>query len=379
MHKLIICLIFYFISVSFCFAQETINPTVTYILDLSASGKEKLEKGKALFDTEIKTESDKKLLEEYDKFTQSGSGFENGCSWYCGGDVQEITASSTLSSQGTVNYVPKNLHDFNLNTAWVEGKDDYGIGEYIEYKFKENSPRVTTLYIYNGYMKSQTAWEENSRVKKIKLYFDKKLYKILNLKNNTGIQKFEIGSPFSSSTHPAYTLKFEIAEIYPGKKYKDVAITEIDLEGLDVHCVNSGSKIQLANGNDINIEKLKTNDNILVYDLDKKEYCVEPIKQVKIVNHNTLYRIKTKSSVIEISADHPILTEIDDFLTINKSNNYRDLISKSIGIHKENKLKFERIIDIEKICGDFKTYTLILKSNKKLLFIANKVLVSSEK
>src|SRR4030042_4309347 len=378
MKKVAVCFILYFLNISIAFAVETINPTISYTLDISPSGKDKLKKGEALFDQEIKTETDRILQAEYEKFTQAGSGFDFGCSWYCGGEIQEIKASSTLSSQGSISYNAKNVHDFNIDTAWVEGKEDYGIGEYLEYKFRANSPRVTTLYIYNGYMKSKTAWEDNSRVKKINLFIDNKLYKILNLKDNTGIQKFNIGTPFTSSTHPAYTLKFEIAEVYPGKKYKDVAITEIDLDGLDVHCINSGSKVQLANGNEVNIEKLTTNDKVLIYDFDKKEYCIKSITQIKTVYHDKLYKIKTKSSTIEISADHPILSEDNEIIIINKNRKLADLISRSIAIYKENKLQYEKIIDIEENRGSFKTYTLTLKSSNKLFFIANNVLVSIE-
>ena len=56
-----------------------------------------------------------------------------GCSLGCalGWD---ITTSSTLSSQGNNNYGAENLEDGKKETAWVEGKQGYGIGEKIEIK-----------------------------------------------------------------------------------------------------------------------------------------------------------------------------------------------------------------------------------------------------
>ena len=53
--------------------------------------------------------------------------------------------------------------------------------EYIEFYFEPFSPRVTVIEIYNGYFKSG-AWEDNSRVKKFKLYVNNKPYAILELR-----------------------------------------------------------------------------------------------------------------------------------------------------------------------------------------------------
>src|SRR5690554_6620844 len=39
-----------------------------------------------------------------------------GCSWYCGGGPYKITASSYLSEEGKINYLPDNIHDFDLLT-----------------------------------------------------------------------------------------------------------------------------------------------------------------------------------------------------------------------------------------------------------------------
>jgi hypothetical protein len=83
---------------------------------------------------------------------------------------RNLKASSTLSSTSTkVNYSIDNLSDNNPNTAWVEGKEDYGIGEFIEFDYMN-----TELWIYNGYQKSKKSFLANSRVKTFKIYFDGK-------------------------------------------------------------------------------------------------------------------------------------------------------------------------------------------------------------
>jgi hypothetical protein len=48
--------------------------------------------------------------------------------------------------------------------GWVEEARGYGLGEYLEYTFAAGNPPVTTIIIYNGYQKSKTTWEEDSRV-----------------------------------------------------------------------------------------------------------------------------------------------------------------------------------------------------------------------
>ena len=164
--------------------------------------------------------------------------YSNSCSWYCGGQVGRITASSSLQSQGKYSYGAENLHDFDHETAWVEGKEGYGIGEYITYEFPYRSPRVTTINIHNGYVKSDQAWLANSRVKKLKVYYNDVPYAILLLENSRSLQWFDVGV---LGNHPSpknakvWTLKFEILEVWPGTKYKDTAISDIYFDGIDVH------------------------------------------------------------------------------------------------------------------------------------------------
>ena len=176
-----------------------------------------------------------------------------GCSWYCGGGPKEVTTSSYLNSQGENNYEPKNAHDLNYKNAWVEGVVGYGIGEYLLYTFGGASPRINEIIVVNGYVKSKTAWENNSRVKKLKVYIDDKPYAILNLKDIRGSQSFKV-EPIGNSdrkdwevlkTKPDWTLRFEILDVYKGLKYDDVVISEIYFDGLDVHCFAKGTKIQL--------------------------------------------------------------------------------------------------------------------------------------
>ncbi|MBR4855581.1 MAG: hypothetical protein IKU94_03030 [Bacteroidaceae bacterium] len=156
-----------------------------------------------------------------------------GCSWYCGGQIDTIQASSSLSEK----YKAENIHDFSIITAWVEGKPGNGEGEYVRYLFPGECPRITDVLILNGYTKDKTTWRNNGRVKKLLMYYNDKPYAILNLKDTRDCQQFSVGllGYEDKKTAPAWSIKFEILEVYPGKKYQDTAITEIYFDGIDVH------------------------------------------------------------------------------------------------------------------------------------------------
>jgi len=181
-----------------------------------------------------------------------GYGGCDGCSpWhsYYNTGPYSITASSYLKSNNdTINYLPENAHDGNLSTAWVEGVKGYGIGEYIVYYFEHTMARITEVRVANGYVKTDKTWRENSRVKKLNMYVDDKLFAILHLEDSSNEQifKFEpIGYKRPADIEsddwyysgkytqlPTWTLKFEILEVYKGDKYDDTAITQIYFDGI---------------------------------------------------------------------------------------------------------------------------------------------------
>ena len=95
----------------------------------------------------------------------------------------------------------------------------------------------------NGYVKSEKAWRENSRVKQLKLYINGVPTALLNLEDTRNEQIFEV-EPIGNAnrknleelrTKPNWTLTFEITEVYKGEKYADTAITEIYFDGIDMY------------------------------------------------------------------------------------------------------------------------------------------------
>ena len=160
------------------------------------------------------------------------------CSVYCAIEGEySLQSSGHLESQGNNQYEIKHLDDYNLQTAWIEGNEDYGINEWFTYKFDKinfsnTELAVNGLYLFNGYRKSLKHWEENSRIKKLKMIVDGQDYAILELADTYKIQS---ASFEEVKLKKDTSIRFEIMEIYPGKKYKDVALSEFKFKGVHHH------------------------------------------------------------------------------------------------------------------------------------------------
>lgn len=300
-----------------------------------------------------------------------------GCSWYCGGGPKDVTASSCLKSQGENNYEPKNAHDLSYLTAWVEGVSGYGIGEFLVYRFAPESPRINKIIVVNGYVKSKSTWENNSRVKKLKMYIDEKPYAILNLKNDRAEQSFDV-EPIGYSDRkdfdklkkkPEWTIKFEIIEVYKGLKYDDVAITEIYFDGLDVHCLAKGTKVLMPGMKTINIEDLNAGDSILTFDTESNKLWPAAVYQTDSVSHTGLVTYHFASGrKITVTQDHPFLIDKKGWASLQpiKSKRYIgftnmakiDLGDYFITIDQKGRIKYDALLNIEYFDGEQITYTI---------------------
>lgn len=165
--------------------------------------------------------------------------FLPGCSWYCGGSVEQFVASSFKEPNHDITYIANNIHDFDLSTAWIEGQPDFGIGESITYTFDtrergEHRLGITQIILANGYKKSRQLWERNSRVKTLNMSVNETPYAILQLLDSYEIQTLDIGR-IMLPQNGIMTITFEIVDVFPGTTYKDVAISELVFDGVGVH------------------------------------------------------------------------------------------------------------------------------------------------
>lgn len=159
--------------------------------------------------------------------------YSGKCSWYCGGDVQRVEASSCCEAKDST-YDASHAHDFDHESVWApKGK---GIGESLVYHFTGGCPRITTVKILNGDVKNEKAWKASARVKMIKMYFNDKPYALLALQDSRTLQCFNVGIVgFNDSEAPDWTLRFEIMDVYEGAKNASPVISELYFDGIDVH------------------------------------------------------------------------------------------------------------------------------------------------
>ncbi|MGF1655799.1 MAG: hypothetical protein ACFCU3_02345 [Verrucomicrobiales bacterium] len=143
----------------------------------------------------------------------------------------QITATSTLDDQKGNSYAPAQVFDGEKETAWVEGVSGPGIGQRINFRYPATMDRPFTCWgfsILNGYTKNQNTWRNNARVKTLKVWQNHNLLGSIALHDTMHGQAVRV----SMSIQPGDLISFEIAEVYPGSKFEDTAISELHFQGL---------------------------------------------------------------------------------------------------------------------------------------------------
>lgn len=159
--------------------------------------------------------------------------------WHEEYPYKKVEASSTLAPSGKVNYEISNIMDYDLRTVWSEGVSGNGIGEYVTVHYPARSKynhqtRITDVTILNGFVKSNSLWQRNGRVKTLKVYINNNPYALLELEDSKGFQTFNLGRIISDSENDII-IKFELIDVYPGTKYEDVVISNLIFQGEGVN------------------------------------------------------------------------------------------------------------------------------------------------
>lgn len=130
-----------------------------------------------------------------------------------------VTASSTLAPEAA--YSAANLFDSRKEFVWVEGAASSGEEEILNFEFNE-SIEITAIQIWNGYQRSEDHFSANARVRDFDFGVKGSPLTTYTLRDTKAGQKIELRTPAKGKL---FTLK--IKSIYPGLKYKDLAISDI--------------------------------------------------------------------------------------------------------------------------------------------------------
>jgi hypothetical protein len=138
-------------------------------------------------------------------------------------DGLSACASSMLATAGvnTSHYGTRNLLDGDKQTAWVEGVDGDGIGEWLVLSWSTER-NVKGFRIANGYGKTPRLFDRNGRVSKLALTFSSGERTTLTLDDTADERTYMLPRPFK-----AMWVRFEILGNRRGTKYSDTAISEL--------------------------------------------------------------------------------------------------------------------------------------------------------
>ena len=136
----------------------------------------------------------------------------------------KITPSSSsvrLAVQSNT-YYAANAMDGKRTTAWMEGVDGAGIGEWIRFDF-DREINIHKILIQPGYFKSPQIWTQNNRVATLTAQFSDGSTRQLSFDDRMEGQKADLGSVRTR------WVKLTIASVYYGSD-PDTAISEVAFE-----------------------------------------------------------------------------------------------------------------------------------------------------
>jgi hypothetical protein len=132
------------------------------------------------------------------------------------------SASSTRMAVQANTYYASNAMDGKRNTAWIEGVDGAGLGEWIRFDFDREIVLHRILW-QPGYFKSPQIWAENNRLAAVTAYFSDGSSRELTFTDQMESQKIDVGSVRTR------WVRFIITSVYYGSD-PDTAVSEVAFE-----------------------------------------------------------------------------------------------------------------------------------------------------
>jgi F5/8 type C domain len=130
------------------------------------------------------------------------------------------TASSSLTATLISDFQPTNLLDGDPASAWNEGADGPGIGEWVLYDFGEPVP-LARIEIANGYQRDEERFAATARVKSLELAYSDGTKQLVQLLDAQGLQTIK------PAVKETAQITFTIISVYPHYEWEDAALSEI--------------------------------------------------------------------------------------------------------------------------------------------------------
>lgn len=168
---------------------------------------------------------------------------------------EPVIASSVLPPSNVANYLPGNVLDGNQSTAWVEGVEGDGIGEWIAIYLGESDELSNlsdiVVQIEVGYQKSEESFINNGCPSKllVELFSGEKLLSKnsvdATIYASAGVGWVYTELQVSSNVQGSIWLRITIEDAIPGKKWHDTCISEIvpDLKDVNPYEAREAAKL----------------------------------------------------------------------------------------------------------------------------------------
>jgi hypothetical protein len=131
-----------------------------------------------------------------------------------------ISASSVLAPTPTSNFRPTNLLDNDVTTAWSEGKQGPGTGEWVRFDFSE-PVIIDHLEIANGNQKDEDRFLGAARVKSLKVEYSNGATQLVELLDTQEFQS--VNAPRRATEW----IKLTIVSVFPDYEWEDASLSEV--------------------------------------------------------------------------------------------------------------------------------------------------------
>ena len=139
------------------------------------------------------------------------------------------SASSVFPSDRGGTYHAFSVIDGALSTPWVEGVAGPGVGEWIMLTFP-GTIEVFGIGLDVGYDRDEDIFYANNRIKRVALIFSNGEQIEVTLSDTRGVQMIHLARAPGPNVETTF-VKVVIEEVYPGSRYDDTCLAEIEVWG----------------------------------------------------------------------------------------------------------------------------------------------------